>query len=81
MITVSQALEFETGVELSPDEEGAVRAALEFYRELTAARRTDTGADEWARSARPEYAARTEPGVAWREARDRARAVAREAGA
>jgi len=78
--TAMHTLEFEAHVPLSPEEEEAVRAALEFYREITSSRRSDRKPDEWARSTRPEEAARTEPSVGWQEARDRARALAREAG-
>ncbi|HXY72981.1 MAG TPA: hypothetical protein VEM41_10585 [Actinomycetota bacterium] len=80
MTTATHHLQFETPAALSPEEEEAVRAALEFYREITSARRSDRRADEWARSTRPEEASRTEPSIGWQEARDRARALAREAG-
>ena len=78
--TATHTIDFEAHVPLSPEEEDAVRAALAFYREITASRRSDRRADEWARSTRPEEASRTEPSVGWLEARDRARALAREAG-
>jgi len=80
MATATQHIEFETPVALSPEEEEAVRAALERYREITSTRRSDRRPDEWARSTRPEEASRTEPSIGWQEARDRARALAREAG-
>jgi len=80
MTTATHHLEYESHVALSPEEDEAVRAALERYREIASTRRSDRRPDEWARSTRPEEASRTEPSIGWQEARDRARALAREAG-
>jgi len=80
MTTATHPVRFEADVALSPEEEEAVRAALGLYREIISSRRSDSRPDEWARSTRPEEASRTEPSIGWQEARDRARAIAREAG-
>jgi len=70
----TSAIEYETGVDLSPEEEAAVRAALEVYAALVASSE-DEIAHDWAGASRPAAPDRRD-GVAhewahaaWHEAR------------